>query len=286
MKGATYYGEVAQAVVDIERIAGGMNRRRVHNYRDAAIQVWNKLPAYIAPVETGKSKTLKSVKVVSIAGKRSRAMERYQKATEQILSENERSGPAAIQTASARLLEATVGMAAAKLKTLAPDEDPAELLKSAFVAMARQILAGKKDGGEAAIDSALSELHAELETLGADLRAEVATETETESTPTVQQEEASLVNKNNWTQTGAHLDSGETSEAENSPPTAENETRESVNFGKSDFRQVHQSPHLTKNHLDNGVQILDRESEHFSTFDAPLSPAKPPNIAGVERWSV
>jgi hypothetical protein len=274
MKGARYFSEVAQAVVDIERIAEGQNRRRKFRYHEAAIQVWNRLPPYIAPVEKAKVKTpsTNSSQPNRLAGKRSRAMERFEKAACQLLDENVRSGSAAVETVGARLVEKTVGLATAKLKEMAPDESPALALKKMFLAAARQILAEQQTGGEEAIDRALTELHAELEDLGAEFRTECSQETTQEEAGGVHIETFSLL-KDNWTQTGVDLDSDGKTSLEK---TAKNDI--------SDFKQSQENQHLASKHLDTTVQMFDLAYESDGDGAPPLSPDN--SVIDGEDWTV
>jgi len=188
-RGATYQSEVAQAVVDIERQASKMRRRRVEAYRTAALEVWSNLPAYVAEEVKPKLDT-KPRPQIRLVGKRSRAMERFEKAASRVVEENKENGAAAMRSTSERMVEVVT----TKIKEVAPDEAE-QTTKSLFLAAARQILLEKTRDGETAIDEALADLHAELEALGAEAR-ELASESETD----VQLDSSSLDNTK-WTET-------------------------------------------------------------------------------------
>lgn len=84
-----YYSEIAQAVVDVERLANqkrGMSRAK--RFSEAAIEVWNKLPAYVAPAsdKAAKLSTVPDAPAERLSGKRTNAARRWDGATNDLIA--------------------------------------------------------------------------------------------------------------------------------------------------------------------------------------------------------
>jgi hypothetical protein len=77
-----YYSEIAQAVVDVERLAGKKRGSRSKRFSEAAIEIWNKLPAYVAPDEdtTIKLKAVPEPRGERLSGNRRNAARRLDEA--------------------------------------------------------------------------------------------------------------------------------------------------------------------------------------------------------------
>jgi hypothetical protein len=256
-RGARYTSELAQAVVDIERAAEKMRRRRDEAYKVAAREVWRNLPSYV-PENRGikLDAKVKEPRRTSVAGKRSRAMDRFESAAEQLLDENREGGASEVRTAGQRLLEATAKMVSKNLKEVAPDESPASAFKSLFLTAARQLLREKQHEGEAAIDEALAALHVELEALGAEIREESASEVVSEPVETeksVHVDDASLEDKNNRTE----RDEAEKARASNFSPN---------------LQKTEEKREFEVEHLDSPVQMSEpyRDGISIDCVDPPF----------------
>jgi hypothetical protein len=84
----TYYSEIAQAIVDIERAAAGMRGvKHDERFRRAALAVWNELPAYVAPEEKPKLKQAATSEPSDSprAGNNTRRMKRWQQAAREMM---------------------------------------------------------------------------------------------------------------------------------------------------------------------------------------------------------
>jgi hypothetical protein len=129
----TYYSGIAQAIVEIERAAMVMRgKKRDECYRLAALTVWSKLPAYIAPEVKPKLKEASSFGKSSGqgAGNNSRRMQRWQQAAKEMLQVAKCEGGDAPEKMAARLVVEFGRLVAASLDV--EDESAFRLLADAL----------------------------------------------------------------------------------------------------------------------------------------------------------
>ena len=107
-----YTSDIAQAIVDVARLAGQMRGKREERFSRAALEVWGKLPAYVAPEVKVKLKAAPEPRAKSLAGGKSRRMNRFETVVREMVETSKPSGEDAVLELAARLI-IKVGEAAA-----------------------------------------------------------------------------------------------------------------------------------------------------------------------------
>jgi hypothetical protein len=108
--GPKYFSQIAQSAVDVQRIASNLRGYREDRYRRAALEVWNKLPAFtegditIPPENTKTSENSGGSKSSQSApSKYPRRLDRFVRAAREMLSEAKKRGDSVAQATGKEL---------------------------------------------------------------------------------------------------------------------------------------------------------------------------------------
>lgn len=117
-----YTSDIAQAIVDVARLADRARGKRDERFRRAALEVWAALPNYVAPEAKVKLKAAPEPRAKSLVGGRTRRMTRWHEVTKELIAEAEKDGESAVDALRARLH--------AELETMFADNEPCPLVNS------------------------------------------------------------------------------------------------------------------------------------------------------------
>lgn len=122
-----YWSQIAQAVVDVERIASRLRGKREDRYRRAARQVWDALPAFTdedVTIRLREPEVCQGKREDRLAGKQTRRLTRFVSAAEEMLAEAKKRDNAAVEVQSKELV-----LELGKLVAEALDVEPESALR-------------------------------------------------------------------------------------------------------------------------------------------------------------
>jgi hypothetical protein len=119
-KAPEYFSQIAQAVVDVERMASRLRGKREDRFRRAGIDVWNNLPAFSESDITIRPKVQKINGTPDSQPKGSRRLDRFVRAAREMLVEASKRDDATV-TATCKELAVELGKAFAEALDVEPD---------------------------------------------------------------------------------------------------------------------------------------------------------------------